>query len=272
MKNKAIEAQLRKHLLQEIDERLLQFVTANVHSILYWSQERFCQKASITEEECTALFSAFGVSSFAELKDLLRGALYQDVQGASFSKRSIASITEELIETEIQNLRELSQTMDYELLQRLTMDIQQASDVLVIGNGGAAPYSSYLCDMLGKLGIKAHKLTNLANFFNSHDCSSLVIAFGIARYSRRSVLQLRALRQRGFHVVGFTDRYDSPWMELSDYCFFMPLRGFDFADSYTAGLTLINALLLNMGLQDEQKLIAQLNALDATLEDMDILF
>ena len=61
-------------------------------------------------------------------------------------------------------------------------------------------------------------------------------------------------------------------MELSEYCFFMPLRGFDFVDSYTAGLTLINALLLNMGLQDEPKLIAQLNALDATLEDMDVFF
>ena len=272
MEHKTTEALLRGRLLREADESLLQFTAANAHSILYWSLDRYCKKSAVSEEACTTFFSAFGADSFTDFKNILRIVLYQDAQGASFTKRSIASITEELIETEIQNLRELSQTMDYELLQRLTMDIQQATDVLVIGTGASAHYANYLCDMLGKLGIKAHKLTSLANFFNSYDCSTLVIAFGIARYSRRGVLQLRALRQRGFHVVGFTDRYDSPWMELSDYCFFMPLRGFDFVDSYTAGLTLINALLLNMGLQDEQKLIAQLNALDATLEDMDIFF
>ena len=70
----------------------------------------------------------------------------------------------------------------------------------------------------------------------------------------------------------FTDRHDSPWVDLSDYCFFMPLRGFDFVDSYTAGFTLVNTLLLNMGLQDEQKLISKLNTHDATLEDMDVFF
>ena len=115
-------------------------------------------------------------------------------------------------------------------------------------------------------------MTSLAGFFNSYDCSTLVISFGIARYSRRSVLQLRALRQRGFRIVAFTDRHDSPWVDLSDYCFFMPLRGFDFVDSYTAGFTLVNTLLLNMGLQDEQKLISKLNTHDATLEDMDVFF
>jgi hypothetical protein len=52
----------------------------------------------------------------------------------------------------------------------------------------------------------------------------------------------------------------------------MPLRGFDFVDSYTAGFTLVNTLLLNMGLQDEQKLISNLNTHDATLEDMDVFF
>ena len=272
MEHKTTEALLRGRLLREADESLLQFTAVNAHSILYWSLDRYCKKAAVSEEACTTFFSAFGTDSFTDFKNILRSVLYQDTQGAMVSKRSIASITEELIETEIRNLKDLSQAMDYENLQRLTLDIQQASDVLVIGNGGAAPYAGYLCDMLSKLGVKAHRMTSLAGFFNSYDCSTLVISFGIARYSRRSVLQLRALRQRGFRIVAFTDRHDSPWVDLSDYCFFMPLRGFDFVDSYTAGFTLVNTLLLNMGLQDEQKLISNLNTHDATLEDMDVFF
>ena len=61
-------------------------------------------------------------------------------------------------------------------------------------------------------------------------------------------------------------------MDLSDYYFFLPLNCFDFLESYTAGMTLINALLSNIGLQDEKKLITQLHARDASLEGMDWLF
>ena len=272
MENQTIKALLQKHLLHDVDEPLLQFVAANAHSILFWSVELICQKAGIREEALFDFFSAFGVSSPVAFKSLLRSVLYQDMQEQAVVKRSIKSITEELIEAEIQNLRTLARNMDYENLERLTWDLAHASDVLVIGNGGAAPYSFYMIEMLNKLGIKAHKLDELAGFLNSHDTSSLVISFGIARYSRRSVLQLHTLRQHGFRVVGFTDRQNSPWVDLSDYCFFMPLRGFDFVDSYTAGITMINSLLLNIGLQDEQKLISQLNAYEAALDDMDMFF
>ena len=264
MENNTTKVLLKDHLPQEVDERLIEFTANNAHSILYWSQERFCQMAGISEEQAMDFFAAF--------KNLVRSVLYQDIQGQGVTKRSIGSITEELIETEIQNLRKLASDMDYEKLERLTRDLAQASSVMVMGNGGAAPYAIYLISMLNKLGIKAYRMGGIADFSSSHDTSTLVISFGIARYSKRSVLQLRGLRQRGYRVVGFTDRQDSPWIDLTDYCFFMPLRGFDFVDSYTAGITLINALLLNIGLQDEQKLIAQLNAHDAALEDMDVFF
>ena len=61
-------------------------------------------------------------------------------------------------------------------------------------------------------------------------------------------------------------------MDFSDYCFFMPLQNFDFLDSYTVGITLINALLLNMSFMDKQRLITQLNAYDAAAEDLDLMF
>lgn len=272
MENNTTKVLLKEHLRQEVDERLIGFTAGNAHSILYWPLERFCQMAGISDAQALEFFAAFDAPSFAAFKDLVRSILYQDVQGQGITKRSIGSITEELIETEIQNLRELANGMDYENLERLTRDLAQASSVMVMGNGGAAPYAIYLTGMLNKLGIKAYKMSNIADFSSSHDTSTLVISFGIARYSKRSVLQLRSLRQRGYRVVGFTDRQDSPWTDLSDYCFFMPLRGFDFVDSYTAGITLINALLLNIGLQDEQKLITQLHAHDASLEDLDVFF
>ena len=153
MENNTTKVLLKDHLRQEVDERLIEFTANNAHSILYWSQERFCQMAGISEEQAMAFFAAFDSPSFAAFKNLVRSVLYQDIQGQGVTKRSIGSITEELIETEIQNLRKLASDMDYEKLERLTRDLAQASSVMVMGNGGAAPYAIYLISMLNKLGI-----------------------------------------------------------------------------------------------------------------------
>ena len=176
---------------------------------------------------------------------------------------------------EHRNIGTMTRNLDYGAMDRLTQDIMQAGEVLVLASSGAAPYGIYLTRMLNLLGIKAYTLNpseNLTSFLSSHDRSVLVISFGIARYSKQGVLQLRNLRQRGYHIVSFTDRHDSPYVDLSDYYFFMPVNCFDFLDSYTAGLTLINTLLSNIGLQDERRLSAQLRAHDLSLEGMDWLF
>ena len=266
---------LRGYLKGSVDEGLLDFVSENAPMVLFSSMEHICRKAGVSEVAFCAFLSAFGVDSFQAFQDILRGVLYQETQEQGVAKRSISSITEELVDGEIRNLSTLARNMDYQSLDRLTREILQASEVLVLGNSGAAPYAMYLTRMLNLLGIKAHypnSNESILSFLSSHDRSALVIAFGIARYSKHAVLQLRNLRQRGYHIVSFTDRHDSPYVDLSDYYFFMPLNCFDFLDSYTAGMTLINALLSNIGLQDEKKLITQLHARDASLEGMDWLF
>lgn len=275
MANANTKILLRSYLKGAVDEALFDFVTDNAPTVLFSSMEHICRKAGVSEVAFCAFLAAFGVDSFPAFQDILRGVLYQETQEQGVAKRSLSSIVEELVDGEIRNLSTLARNMDYEGLHRLTREILQASEVLVLGSSGAAPYALYLTRMLNLLGIKAHSINaneSILGFLSSHDRSVLVIAFGIARYSKQAVLQLRNLRQRGYRIVSFTDRHDSPYVDLSDQYFFMPVNCFDFLDSYTAGLTLINALLSNIGLQDEQKLITQLRARDASLEGMDWLF
>lgn len=275
MANSNTKILLRNYLKGSVDEQLFDFVTENAPTILFSSMEHICRKASVSEIAFCAFLAAFGADSLQAFRDILRGVLYQETQEQGVAKRSLSSIVEELVDGEIRNLSTMTRNLDYGAMDRLTQDIMQAGEVLVLASSGAAPYGIYLTRMLNLLGIKAYTLNpseNLTSFLSSHDRSVLVISFGIARYSKQGVLQLRNLRQRGYHIVSFTDRHDSPYVDLSDYYFFMPVNCFDFLDSYTAGLTLINTLLSNIGLQDEHRLSAQLRAHDLSLEGMDWLF
>ena len=273
--DKSTEKMLRSYLRRDVDEDLFRYVAENAHVILFWPLERFCSRSGASEEQIYDLMAAFGADSLTAFKTILRSVLYHETHEQGVTKRHISSIINEMVSNEKQNLNDLVRDMDYDKLDRLTQDIRSASKVAVLGKGGASPYAFYFNRMLGKLGIRTHRLEtthDLLAFLNEHDRSALVIIFGIARYSKESVLQVNRLRQQGYHIVGITDRHDSPFADLSEYYFFLPVQCFDFVDSYTAGMTLINTILLNIGLQDEEQLIDQLEAYDALAEDMSIFF
>ena len=266
---------LRRYLKSEVDERLLDFVVENIHLVPIWSMERLCERANIDETELLTLIRAFGLDSLADFKDLMRMLLYHEPCGDGIVKRPLSGIVEEMVRNEQQNLSDLLAGLDYDRLEQFTQEILSASEVIIMGMGSANPFVGYFCKMLGKLGIVARSMSAVGDILvplYNHDRSTLIVAFGFARYSKHSVLQLKRLRERGFHIVSITDRHDSPYAVLSDYYFFLPVQCFDFADTYTTGMTLINAVLLNIGLRDPQKLIGNLNNYDAIAEDFGLFF
>ena len=276
MPRENIRTLLQKQMTGPVNEQLFDFIIENAHAIPLWTAEDIYSKAGVSEEDFFAFLTALDVPSFAGFRDLLRQMIYRDDDHEQEEHSdAVSNVVQEMIDREMKSLSILSQSIDYQRLNRLSQDIEQAEDVLVLGNGGAAPYALYLEKMLNKLGVKAHIInpySGLVTVLSSHNRNTLVISFGFARYSRRSVMQLQTLRQRGFKMVGFTDRQDSPWVDLCDYCLFMPLENFDFLDSYTVGITLINALLLNMSIRNKHQLIKQLNAYDAAAVDLDLMF
>lgn len=266
---------LRRYLKSDVDANLLDFVVKNAHLIPFWPSERFCDRAGVDEGQMLALIRAFGMESLAEFKDFMRILLYHEPGGDGMVKRPLSGLVEEMIRNEQQNLSDLLAGMDYDRLEDFTQDILSASEVIVTGMGSASPFVGYFCKMLNKLGIAARPMSGVGDILvqlYNHDRSTLIVTFGFARYSKNAVLQLRRLREWGFRIVGITDRHDSPYAALSDYYFFLPVRCFDFVDTYTTGMTLINAVLLNIGQKDPQKLVANLNNYDAIAEDFGLFF
>lgn len=270
--NTSTEKTLRSYLLREVNEDLFRYIAENAQVIPFWSMERFCSRSGASEEQIYELMAAFGADSLSSFKAILRNVLYHESLDQGVVKRPLSSIVTEMVNNEKENLNDLVRDMDYELIDRLTQDILEASEVVLIG---ADAYISHFVYMLNKLGIRARRLKSMQDillFMSAQDRKALVIVFGIARYSKEMVLRVSRLRRYGFRIVAFTDRHDSPYVDLSEYYFFLPVRCFDFVDSFTAGLTLVNTVILNIGLRDEQKMISRLSSFNSLAEDADFYF
>lgn len=276
MSEKYTRKTLREKLTERLGRELADYVVSNTSTILYMKLETFCAAAGISREQAAAVFEAFGAGNFMEFKDVLRDSLYYESGSDSIRRRSISSITDEIVRFELKNLTDLAGNMDYELLARLTQDVLAASEVLVIGARACTPYALYLTRMLLKLGIRARFFDpagdDRCDLVSTIDPSALVIVFGMARYYRDSLVTVRMLKQRGIRVIGITDSAQSPYVMLSDYSFVMPIRSFDFSDSYSAGMAFVSVLVFSLFLEDEENMRDRLHSFDVMTEDMGIFF
>lgn len=268
---------LRRFLKGEVDQRLFDYVAHNANNVLFYSFEQLCDRANVSQEELHAFFRAFGVDSLNAFKEFLRHIIYYEATPLGVVKRPLTSLADEVIRYEIKNLTDYANQLNCELVERLAKDILNASEVVIYGSRVARAYANTFVFLLNKLGVKA-KLLNAPwddvsyGYLNMLDQSALVVAFGVARYHNDDILRMKQLRDRGIHTVGITDHVDSPFALFSDYFLSFPIQSLDFLDSYTAGMTLVNILVLSIGMQDEQKMITSLNATDAAAEDMGLFF
>ena len=74
------------------------------------------------------------------------------------------------------------------------------------------------------------------------------------RYSRRTLRALRFALERNADVISITDSRSSPISELGDCTLYAPSEMASFVDSFVAPLSLINALIISVGMEKKDEL------------------
>ena len=175
-------AMLREHLHSKADERLLHYVAANAHKVLYISLDQFCERAEIGMDEAMHFFRAFNAESFVAFKYILRKCLYYEVTDRGVAKRSLSSLMDENIRFELHNLTSFCADLDCGKVEQLARDVWAASEVDLFCAGSTRPLGFTLQRYLSILKIP-HRLFGPSEdpaTLEQLSASGLVIVFGFA--------------------------------------------------------------------------------------------
>ena len=89
-----------------------------------------------------------------------------------------------------------------------------------------------------------------------------MIGISFPRYSTRTIQSMQYARSRGASVIVITDKGDTPKTENADVALFARSDMASFVDSLTAPLSLINALLVALGMHRKSHIEASFEALE----------
>ena len=90
----------------------------------------------------------------------------------------------------------------------------------------------------------------------------LLIGVSFPRYSSRTIEAMSFARSRHAQVIGLTDGPMSPLHEVADICLSMRTDMASFVDSMAAPMSVINALIVALGIQNREALNARFKQLE----------
>ena len=158
----------------------------------------------------------------------------------------------------MQNIRSTIEGMDEKVFESVVNRIVQAKGIYVVGVRSASMLANFLAYYLHFVFDDVHLPTDMSvDIFEQISRigpGDVLIGISFPRYSRRTLEAMSFARSRGAQVIGITDGPMSPLVEAADECLIASTDMASFVDSLAAPLSLINALIVAIGLERKEEL------------------
>jgi len=183
-------------------------------------------------------------------------------------------IIDTVLRMEIGNLKATRQDLDIDMFRTVVDDIIKARRIYVVGFRSSAPLAQFLVYYLSYI-FEDPQLITLgtsdvyAQLVHATK-EDVVIGLGFPRYSNQTVEGLRFAKRRGVKIVTITDNRMSPLYELADNCILTKSDMNSFVDSLVAPLSIINALIIMLGLERKEYLLENFSIMEQVWREKNV--
>ena len=171
-----------------------------------------------------------------------------------------------VLTTDMNSIRTTMEMADEEQFDEAVETILNARKVYVLGLRSAMPlamflayYLDYIC---GNVITFSANIQDLRETMVRMDHRDAFICISFPRYSTRTADAMAYAKSRGAKTIALTDKQDSPIGAMADVVLLAKSDMASFADSLTAPLSVINAIIVAAGLQSEKEVQEHLRELE----------
>lgn len=210
------------------------------------------------------------------LQEMIRNRL-TSVQRIEVAKELISEtgVFKAVLSSDIDKLEKTLESIDQSSFDAAVNAILGGEHIYIVGMRSSTALASFMGYYLNLLRDNVRLLHDTPV---SEICEQILhisdrdvfIGISYPRYSSRTVKTMRFAKQRGATVISLTDCDTSPLVELSDITLYARSDMVSFLDSLVAPLSLINALIVSIGIHNKDTLSETFKRLETIWTDNDI--
>ena len=255
--------------------RVAEYVMKHLEEVAFMSASTFGRKAGVSESTIVRFSQLLGYRGFPELKEAIREIVIHRLDTSRRLSDYLGSEGKEhvLFETMRKDMSVLELAMDTVSVEEFdkVVDVLEAADrVFVIAHRSAYVLAYYLTFYLRWVGLFAFTLRaedTSCELIMSLTDGDVVIGITFPRYSRDTVELFTFAAKRGIRTVAITDDYLSPIAHIASYTLAIPTDFVSFVDSFTAPMSVINAIVIALSMRNPELTEKRLEALEEVWKD-----
>jgi len=265
-----IEAEMPK--MSKGQKAIARFILSDYERAAYMTAAKIGEEAGVSESTVVRFTMELGYEGYPHFQRLLQEELkvkLTSVQRLNASRRfsSDSQVLNSILQADIDNLKGTFENIDEDAFSRAVETILRAKRIFVMGLRSSAPLSSFIHFYFTLLFDDVrHIHSNSANEVFEQILpigpGDVLIGISFPRYSVRTIQSMQYARQRGAAVVAITDKADAPLAQQADVALCATSDMASFVDSLVAPLSVINALIVALGMRKRDHIEQTFEALE----------
>ena len=249
--------------------KIAQYIVEHYDKAVFMTASRLGESVGVSESTVVRFASAMGYEGYPQLQRSLQELVSHRL--TANQRREALSV---VLKSDMQNLRATLEHMDEDVFEDVVKRLLSARAIYVMGLRSAAPLAQFMGYYLNYIFDNVHLVssgaTDVFEEISKLKENDVLVGISFPRYSTRTLEAMRFAKRCGAQVVAITDGPMSPLADMADATLTARTDMASFVDSLAAPLSLINALLVALGLNRKEALKEHFRQLESIWETYEV--
>ena len=258
--------------------KIAQYIVEHYDKAVFMTASKLGESVGVSESTVVRFASAMGYEGYPQLQRSLQELVSHRLtanqrfeMSTEIDPREALSV---VLKSDVQNLRATMEQMDEAVFEDVVARLLNARAIYVMGLRSAAPLAQFMGYYLNYIFDNVHLVssgaTDVFEEISKLKENDVLVGISFPRYSSRTLEAMRFAKRCGAQVVAITDGPMSPLADMADATLTARTDMASFVDSLAAPLSLINALLVALGLNRKEALKEHFRQLESIWETYEV--
>ncbi len=251
--------------------RIAQYIVEHYDKAVFMTASRLGESVGVSESTVVRFAAALGYEGYPQLQRSLQELVSHRLTANQRFEMSTEIDPHDalniVMKSDMQNLRGTLETMDGAAFEAVVQRLLSARAIYVMGLRSAAPLAQFMGYYLNYIFDDVHLIssgaTDVFEEVSKMREGAVLVGISFPRYSTRTLEAMRFAKRCGAQVVAITDGPMSPLGAIADVTLTARTDMASFVDSLAAPLSVINALLVALGLNRKEALSQHFRQLES---------
>lgn len=271
--------QLKFPRLSKGQKLIAEYILKHYDKAAFMTAAKLGTTVNVSESTVVRFANELGFSGYPKLQKSLQEMIKTKLTSVQRIELSSDYISEEnalksVLKADMENIRATLEKINNKTFEEVVNAIFRAKRIYIVGFRSSQALADFLAFYLSLVLDNVKQISaGVSDVFEQLlrvGEEDVVIGIGFPRYSSRTVEALNFAKSKDAEVVAITDSLLSPLAASADYTLIAQSNMASFVDSLVAPLSLINALIVAVGLREKEKISETFNNLESIWEEFNV--